>query len=129
MRWNAAGWFGGQIGATLWILVAGVLTAIRDISTGMIAVLLFAIPNAIGLMLWHRRRLTCYASTQLLIASAGICSLLTVHLLQRAGAWRQIQSGGSVSATSTYWIFGVVFVGLMIIFYLRFGRSNNRPEA
>ena len=129
MQWNVGGWFGGQIGATVWILVAGVLTAIRDVPTGMVVVLLFAIPNVIGLMLWRRRRLSCYGSTQLLIASAGICSLLTVYILERANAWTRIQTGGSVSALSTYWIIAMVFAGLMIMFYLRFGRNGNGPET
>lgn len=129
MQWNAGGWFGGQIGATVWMLVGGVLVASRDIATGMIVVLLFAIPNLLGLILWQGRKLSCYASTQLLIAAAGICGLLTVYVLERANAWTQIQSGGTVSAFSTYWIIGLVYAGLMGVFYLRFGRIGKEPDT
>lgn len=123
MNWNAGGWFGSQIGATVWILVAGILTAIRDLPSGLIVMLLFAVPNITGLMLWRSRRLSCYASTQLLIDASGICGLLTVYVLDAANVWREIQTGAEVSASSTYWIIGLVFGGLMLIFHLRFGRK------
>lgn len=81
MRWNAGGWFGGQIGATVWMLVAAVLTAIRDLSTGVVVLLLFVVPNIIGLMLWLSRKFSCYASTQILIGISGVCGLATVYML------------------------------------------------
>ena len=124
MQWNAGGWFGGQLGATLWILVAGILAGIRDPGTGVIVVAVFLLPNVLGLILWRRRRLSCYASTQLLIGTCGLCSMLTVYLLESANVWTRIQTGGQVSAQSSYWIIALVFGGLMLTFYLRFGRSG-----
>lgn len=61
MHWNAAGRFGGQVGATLWMLVAGTLAAPRDLPAGMVVVLLFDIPNVVGAALWLSRRHSCYA--------------------------------------------------------------------
>ena len=129
MHWNAGGWFGGQIGATIWILVAGILTSVRDLATGMIVVLFFVTANVVGLALWVSRKLSCYASTQVLIGISGICSLSTVYVLDRANVWEQIQTGGQISAFSTYWIIGLVFGGLMIMFYFRFGRGPSGPRA
>ena len=129
MHWNAGGWFGGQIGATVWMLVAGVLAAVRDLRTGMVVVLLFVIPNVVGLVLWVSRKLSCYASTQILIGVSGVCGLATVYVLERANAWMQIQTGGQVSAHSGSWIIGLVFGGLMLMFYFRFGRGGDGPEA
>jgi hypothetical protein len=129
MNWNAGGWFGGQMGATLWMLLAGILTAIRDLPVGMLAVLLFAIPNVLGLALWLSRKLSCYASTQLLIGISGVCGLATVYVLERANAWLQMQSGGRVPAQSSYWIIGLAYGGLMLMFYLRFGRDGSEPET
>ena len=129
MEWNAGGWFGGQIGATVWMFVAGMLTAFRDIPTGIVVMLLFTVPNAIGFILWQSRKLSCYASTQFLIGISGVFGLLTVYILESSNTWLQIQSGDQISASSTYWVIGLVFGGLMIMFYLRFGRSKNRPEA
>lgn len=128
MHWNAGGWFGSQIGATIWILIAGILTAFGDLTTGLLVIGLFLIPNIIGLALWVGRKLTCYASTQILIAVSGACGLATVYLLNRANAWMQIQTGGQVSAQSTYWIIGLVFGGLMLMLYLRFGRGGNGTD-
>lgn len=129
MNWNVGGWFGGQLGATVWVLVAGLLTAIRDFPTGMFVILLFAIPNVVGVTLWLSRKLSCYASTQLLIGVSGICGLVTVYTLEKANAWMQMQTGGQVSAQSSYWIIGLVYGGLMLLFYLRFGRAGNGSEA
>jgi len=129
MNWNAGGWFGGQIGATVWMLVAGVLTTIRDLPAGIVVVLLFALPNVVGLSLWRGRKLSCYAATQLLIAVSGICGLATVYVLDRANTWMQIQTGGQVSAQSTYWLIGLVYGGLMLMFYFRFGRGGNGSQS
>jgi len=129
MNWNVGGWFGGQLGATVWILVAGILTAIRDFPTGVFVVLLFAIPNVVGVVLWLSRKLSCYASTQILIGISGICGLVTVYALEQANAWEQMQTGGQVSAQSSYWIIGLVYAGLMVMFYVRFGRLGNRTQA
>jgi len=129
MQWNAGGWFGAQIGATVWMLVAGVLAGIRNVPAGLILLALFAIPNLIGFVLWKRRRLSCYASTQLLIAAAGVCGLLAVYVLERANAWTQIQSGPAVSAGSTYWLIAAVYGGLLLLFYLRFGRGAKGTEV
>ena len=129
MNWNVGGWFGGQLGATVWMLVAGILTAIRDLPTGIFVVLLFAIPNVVGVALWLSRKLSCYASTQLLIGVSGICSLVTVYVLDKANTWMQMQTGAQVSAQSSYWIIGLVYGGLILMFYVRFGHIGNRPEA
>lgn len=129
MNWNVGGWFGGQLGATAWILIAGILTVVRDFPIGMLVVLLFAIPNAIGMALWLSRKFSCYVSSQLLIGVSGVCSLATVHALERANVWMQMQTGAQVSAQTSYWIIGLVYGGLILIFYLRFGRGGNGPEA
>ncbi len=129
MHWNAGGWFGGQIGATIWILLAGLLTAVRDLTTGLVVVFLFVSANAVGLALWISRKLSCYASTQILVGLSGVCSLATVYILDRANSWELIQTGGQISADSTYYTIGLVYIGLMFMFYLRFGRGRNKPKV
>ena len=123
MQWNAGGWFGGQVGATLWMLISGALTAVRDLSTGLTVIALFACANVVGLTLWLRRRLSCYASIQLLLAVSGICGLTTVYLLENKNLWSRNQTGGQVTALSTYWIIVLVFGGIMLMFHFRFGRD------
>ena len=129
MNWNIGGWFGAQFGATAWMLIAGILTAIRDFPIGVLVLLLFAIPNVVGVVLWLSRRFSCYVSTQLLIGVAGVCALVTVYVLENANAWMQMQTGGQISAQSSHWIIGLVYGGLILMFYIRFGRGRNRSKA
>ena len=129
MQWTPGGWFGGQLGATAWIGLAALLSAARDPATGLILLVLFAAPNALGLWLWRTRRLSCYASTQVLIASVGVFGVLAVLVLESGGSWEQIQSGGAVSAMSACAVVAAAAAALMVMFYLRFGRSRtNDPD-
>ena len=124
MQWNLGAWFGGQIGATCWMLVAGVLTLFRELTTGLLVVALFAAVNLVGWRLWRTRRYSCYASTQIVIGLAGLFGLLTIYLLTRAGVWYDIQSGSPVSPFSTYVVLALTFGGLMLMFHYRFGRGG-----
>lgn len=126
MDWNFWGWFGGQLGSTVWILVAGIFAVVEDLPSGQILFFLFAIPNVIGMGLWRTRVFTCYQSTQLMIALSAACGLAAVYLLDTAHAWERIQYGGQIPVDSTYWIIALVFGGLMIMFHLRFGRAQSR---
>lgn len=113
----------------MWILVAGILTAIRDFPIGMFVILLFIIPNVIGIVMWQSRVFSCYVSTQLLIGASGLCGLLTVFALENANTWMQIQTGSQVSAQSSYWIISLVYGGLILMFYVLYGRGKNEPKA
>jgi len=129
LEWNAGGWFGSQFGGTAWILVAAVLSAIRDVSMGFVLLGIFAVPNVIGYMFWHRKNLSCYAATQWLIALMGTCGLLAIYVLDRGRLWQEIQTGGSVSTLSAYGLVVLVVVVLMLTFYLRFGRKEDGPAT
>lgn len=129
MEWNAGGWFGSQLGGSLWILVASVLSAIRDPSTGLILFAIFAAPNIVGYLLWRKQNLSCYKAMQILIGLMGICGLLAIFVLDRGQLWREIQSGGSISAASAYLLVTFVFALLMVVFYFRFGRDDDGPAT
>ena len=130
MQWNAGGWFGGQLGSTVWILVAATLTTFQDIRTGLILFAIFAVPNIVGLALWNRRdSLSCYAATQLLIFLAGVFGLLAICVLEHRSLWESVQRGGSVSSGSAYVLVVVVISVLMVTFYFRFGRNSNDNAA
>ena len=128
MQWNAGGWFGGQIGATCWMLIAGILTAVKDLTTGSIVIGFFLLANLVGWLLWQTRRFSCYASTQLLIAISGAFGLLAVYVLERGGVWEEIQAGRPASTVSTYGVIALTFGGLLVFFYLRFGRDAGEVE-
>jgi len=67
LEWNAAGWFGGQLGGTAWILVTAALTTARDASTGFFLLVIFLVPNIIGYSLWRMQKMSYYASLQILL--------------------------------------------------------------
>lgn len=123
MEWNAGGWFGSQLGGSAWVLVAAVLAAMQDLQTGIILLAVFLLPNIAGYVFWRRRRLSCYASTQFLLALLGVSGLLAIFFLERAKLWQAIQVGSAVSAGSSYIVLALIIIILMLTFYLRFGRD------
>ncbi|MDJ0656541.1 MAG: hypothetical protein QNJ40_20440 [Xanthomonadales bacterium] len=125
LEWNLGGWLGSQIGGTAWIGVAAILAGIQNLTTGLVLFGIFLIPNIIGLVLWRRRdRMPCYPAMQTVIFSAGSCGLLAVYVLENRGQWESIQSGGTVSSGSAYWVIVLVVSILMLNFHLRFGRES-----
>ena len=130
LQWNAGGWFGSQLGGTAWMLVAALLTTFQDLVTGLILLAVFAVPNAVGSVLWTRRKSTsCYAATQLLLFLIGVFGLLAVYVLEHRHLWESIQTGGTVSAGSAYVTVVAVVAILMVVFYFRFGRDSKGSDA
>ena len=124
-EWNLGGWLGGQIGGSAWIMVAGLLTISRDTQTAMAVLGVCAAANILGYILWLlRQKLTAHAGMQLLLLIMGIASVAAVYLLDRDRHFEAIQSGGAVSAAEMYLVILFVIIGLMLMFYIRFGRSG-----
>jgi len=125
MRWNIGGWLGAQVGGTVWILVAGILSLWIDVNTAMIVIGLFVIANVVGMLIWRRRdKMSAYAGIQTLIPIVGAAGLATVYMLERSNIYEAIQVGGTVSARSTYGIIVLVVAVLMLMFYFQFGRKR-----
>lgn len=119
-RWA---WFGGQLGCSLWMLIAAVIAGLEGSFLSTVYVLgLFILLNTVGLLLWLlRRKLRLRtAVTSLLIAS---CTLGTVAIfvLNSAGVWEAIQLSPWVfSAETSYVILAVVHV--VVLLFLGFVR-------
>jgi len=125
LQWNLGGWLGSQLGGSCWIGVAGLPTLPRDATTGLMVLALFVVANLVGLGLWRRRaRLSAYAGVQLLLVFLGIAGFAAIFVLDRAELFEDIQVGSRVSAGASYAILAAVFLGLMLFFHLRFGRSG-----
>ncbi len=126
MRWNPGGWFGAQLGSTVWILVAGILSLWVDVTTAMAVIALFVLANVIGMAIWRRReKLSAYAGIQILLPIVGVVGLAAVYVLERSGIFESIQVGGTVSARSTYGLIILVVAALMLMFYFQFGRKGD----
>ena len=129
MQWNIGGWLGGQLGGSVWMLVAGLLSFSEDPLAASTVIVLFALANLIGTMLWRRReRLSPYAAIQMLLPMLGIFGLAAVSVLDRAGVYETIQIGGTISAQATYSAIVLVVALLMLIFYFRFGRRSPKKD-
>ena len=107
----------------MWILVAAAISLGHEVSTGIILILLFLVPNIVGLILWHLRKLTCYQSMQILFALCGISGLLSVYVLDQNNLWLEIQKGGAISKEAGYFLLTATVLVVMAWFHLKFGRK------
>lgn len=125
MQWNLGGWLGAQLGSTIWILVAGMVSLWSDVRTALVVIALFVLANLCGMVIWRRRQmLSAYAGVQILLPIVGVIGLAAVYALERSGIYESIQVGGTVSARSTYGIIILVVAALMLMFYFQFGRRR-----
>lgn len=110
-QWNRGGWFGGQFGATAWMLVLGVLLLAQSRPVGAWVVLFGALPNALGFWLWTRRHsLAPFPALQTLIATCGLCA---------AAAWgsvSQADGGGATEFDFSAWVL-LLYPGLLVWFF------------
>ncbi|MDH3380874.1 MAG: hypothetical protein OEQ39_28510, partial [Gammaproteobacteria bacterium] len=102
--WNSSGWFGSQLGGTVWILIAAAIALGHDAWIGLILLVIFLIPNIVGYLLWQQRKFSCHASIQILFVLSGLSGLLAIYVLDRNYLWLEIQKGGSISAGLAYFL-------------------------
>lgn len=119
------GWFGSQPGGTVRILVAAAIALPKDISTGLVVLVIFAVPNIAGLFFWYERALSCYLSMQISLALMGLCGLLAIYVLDRNDLWLEIQKGGAISAKAGYLLLTATVVVVMASLHLKSGRNQN----
>lgn len=124
-QWNGGGWFGGQIGGTAWMLVAGVLVLAQGSLLGLAILVCFLIPNVVGVALWRSRdRIRPYPAIQALVVVMGVCSVLTLVAFDVSGRLAAYSPG---SSWSVYWIL-LVFPTTMMMFHLQ-NRSRGTKGA
>jgi len=127
-QWNAGGWFGAQLGSTCWMLIAGVVLLWRSPGAAVATLIVFAAGNAAGTALWtQRRRLRPLRAMQGLVAIAGLASALATYVIDSAGQFESLGTGGSTSARSMYLMLAGMVFSLLLLFYLidREGKSGD----
>lgn len=121
-QWNLGGWFGAQLGATLWLAILGCVLVMQGEPAGWLLVACAFIPNLIGTALWYRRNLLApYPAIQTLL---GVCGLAA------AAAMLGIRSSGlstSEVGLPSLW-FLLMYPGLMVAFLLQ-ERSSRGSAA
>ncbi|GBF26869.1 hypothetical protein MnTg04_00015 [bacterium MnTg04] len=129
MQWNLGGWIGGQLGGTVWMLVAGLLSFSVDPAAAVKVIALFALANLVGVLLWRRRGgLSPYTGIQILLPVLGVFGLTAVFVLDRADIYETIQIGAAISARATYIVIVVTVAALMLMFYFQFGRRSEKKD-
>ncbi len=125
MQWNIGGWIGAQVGSTIWILVAGMLSLWVDVNTALLVIALFILGNLAGVAIWRRREtLSAYAGIQILLPIVGVAGLAAIYALDRRTIYESIQVGGTLSAQYSYGMIILVVAALMVMFYFQFGRNR-----
>lgn len=78
--WNSGGWFGAQLGSTLWLAVLGIRLLPEDVAAAAVALGGFVVANLWGLFLWRRRsHVAAYSGLQWLMT--GLCAVFAPVVL------------------------------------------------
>ena len=117
--WNGGGWFGSQLGCTLWLLILGLVLVPKDSLASGFCVGAFLVLNAWGLYLWRRRdQVSAYGGLQRFLAAASLVIGLVVVVVNQRGVSELPTQGALVSTYLPYWAIAVA-PGLMLLFFWR----------
>ncbi|OGO71935.1 MAG: hypothetical protein A2Z37_03000 [Chloroflexi bacterium RBG_19FT_COMBO_62_14] len=126
--WNVGGWFGSQIGGTLWLLILGLLLLSIDSLTAWVSLGSYGVLNAWGLYLWGaRRRISAYAAIQFFLSAASVFIALVVSVANSRGL-SQPPAPGVLVSTSLPWGVIAVAPGLMVWFFLMELRASRTQD-
>jgi len=116
-QWNTGGWFGAQIGSTLWLLILGAIILNKNTIMGSVLLFLFLLPNMTGWILWRERhRIEPYPAIQSLLGMIGLSSLFAVIILDLSGYIAKLEPGMQTSPKQVYGYL-LIFPVLMIAFH------------
>ncbi|MBW2313756.1 MAG: hypothetical protein JRH10_06160 [Deltaproteobacteria bacterium] len=112
-QWSTGGWFGAQLGATLWLLLLGGLMLGQGRSSGGVVLALGLLVNGLGVYLWSARGTRePYPAIQLFLGACSVVALASVLLASASNP-----STGASSAPSLPTL--LVYPALMGVFHLQ----------
>lgn len=124
LRWNAGAWFGAQVGATCWMVIAAMLLLGSSVVLALALLALFVVVHGLGLALWNRRErgLSAVTGYRALLVSIGLATLAGLVAIERSGHWSKIEVGGSLPpAVAMAFVVGAT--GLLLVLITR--RTGN----
>jgi hypothetical protein len=128
-QWNAGGWFGGQVGSTVWLFILAGETFQKSPHAAMWLTFCAAAPNVLGCLLWTRRdRLAPHPTLQFLIAGIGLFSILALFIADYFHVLPIIDSRFMTSPRQGYWVM-LIFPLLMAQFALMELAGVNRNKT
>jgi hypothetical protein len=117
-QWNTGGWFGVQLGSTLWLILAAAMQLPDYFEARVVALSCFLVPNIFGLVLFlNRNRVAPYPAIQWLIGVIGVVTVMFLLYLNRLGLVQEIDPRLSYGRWGFY-LLPVLFGGLMASFHL-----------
>jgi hypothetical protein len=115
-QWNLGGWFGAQIGSTLWLFIMGGILVSKDLVPGLVVIGCGLAPNLLGFLLWGRRdRIAPYTAIQTLFLVMGLCTLLAFIAIDSSGRVGELDPSMK-SPRHMYWML-LIFPALMGLFH------------
>lgn len=118
-QWNAGGWFGAQVGGSLWMLLLGFTLLGRQPGLGALCLGLALLVNATGYALWHfRDRLPPYPSIQILLLLVGLATLVLLVTFDTMAQLALLDPRFRDNPRGLYLLL-LMFPGLMALFYFQ----------
>jgi multisubunit Na+/H+ antiporter MnhC subunit len=97
MKWNA-GWFGGQIGGTCWLLPSGIMYFLYGYYLpGLTTIFSFVAVNLIGTFLWiNRSKISAILATNIFLASALLFTSFSFFSMHASGVYPNLNNQGNI---------------------------------
>ena len=130
-QWSRGAWFGAQVGATIWLVLLGVLMLAQGRISGALVLALGLAANGFGVWLWRERQTRePYPSIQIFLAAVAVIALVSVLV---AGASDRSAAAGATSFTPSLPVL-LVYPALMAILHFqerqeRSARDSDGSEA
>lgn len=125
-QWDFGGWFGSQLGSTLWMLLAGSILLARVPLAASVVIGIFLLVNALEFSLWQARaRLSAHRGVQAQLWISGLGSIACLFALGRLGGFEALPGGGP--ASDVKWSLAVLAftVLLSLVFWRRQRRATS----
>lgn len=123
-QWNKWGWFGAQIGSSLWLLILAIAFLWISMPIALWWLLCFLIPNIISFTLWRRRdRLDPYVALQTSVAVLGVATFLALLGTDLSGIIPRIDP--RYDHLGYFYLLLLMFPWLMAMFYFQ-NRAGRR---
>ena len=104
-QWNAGGWFGSQVGSTVWLFILAYQTVPKSAPAATWLLLCAVAANILGCILWMERdRLAPYLAIQCLVAAIGVFTLLALLVADHFLVLPIIDSRFMTSPRQWFWV-------------------------
>ncbi len=114
-HWNAGGWFGSQLGGTLWMFISAGVLGPEHARSAVVVLVCGLASNVVGLALWGQRsRLDPYRALQILVATIVLFGFLATRWLDLHGEFEILDP--RVSPRTMYVLLFVMFAVLLFAF-------------